>query len=218
MSRSAIDDALASSGWYVFTAAGIVNLSDEVEIVAQQLGEIIPGRGRQRVEHLVPRSASTAYAGSLSSQYGLAALPLHIDTAHWPTPCRYLVMACAAGGPQPTSTVLLDSRQIQLSETESAACDRALFLIRNGRNSFYGSIRENGRPFLRIDPGCMSPLSTDGELALCAFRTERQEATYYRHEWRGGEILVIDNWRVLHGRGIGERTEPGRVLLRAMVR
>jgi Taurine catabolism dioxygenase TauD, TfdA family len=186
--------------------------------VARLLGEVIPGRGQQAVERVVPRTSSAAYAGSLSSRYGLASLPLHMDTAHWPTPCKYLVMACESVGPAPTPTILLDSWKVQLSDTENAACKQAVFLIRNGRKSFYGTIRRDDRPFLRFDPGCMSPLSKTGEIALAAFLAERHKGTYHRHEWKTGEILVIDNWRLLHGRGLIERTEPGRVLLRATVR
>lgn len=25
------------------------------------------------------------------------------------------------------------------------------------------------------------------------------------HHWRRGDILIIDNWRILHGRGISEQ-------------
>jgi hypothetical protein len=126
-------------------------------------------------------------------------------------------MACEAIGPIPTPTVLLDSWKVQLSEPEKAACKQAVFLIHNGRKSFYGTIRQDDRPFLRIDPGCMSPLSEAGELALAAFQAERHEGVYRRHEWKTGEMLVIDNWRLLHGRGLGGRTAPGRILLRATV-
>lgn len=217
MNHDAIVDALALEGWCVLAATARTELREEARAVARRLGEITPGRNREAFERVVPRTSSAAYAGSLSSRYGLASLPLHVDTAHWPTPCRYLVMACEAVGPAPIPTILLDSWKVYLSDAENDACKQAVFLIRNGRHSFYGTIRQDDRPFLRIDPGCMTPLSESGALALAAFRAERHEGTYHRHEWKIGEILVIDNWRLLHGRGCGERTEPGRVLLRATV-
>lgn len=220
MNSSLISADLATRGWCVFTAPVSIgdDPADEVRAVAQELGEIVAGRARQTVERIVPHTPSSAFAGSLSSKYGLEPLPLHTDTAHWPTPCRYLVMACAAVGPVSTPTTLLDGQLVKLSEVEATACDRAVFLVRNGRHSFYGSIKRRDRAFVRVDPGCMSPLSSDGELAIRAFGAERHESALYRHEWKVGEILVIDNWRVLHGRGDGAGTEPGRVLLRAMVR
>jgi len=218
MDRDAIVTALTSYGWCVLPALTCSKLDGEVHAVARLLGEVIPGRGRAAVERVIPRMPSTAYAGSLSSRYGLASLPLHVDTAHWPTPCRYLVMACEAVGPVPTPTILLDRRKVQLSKAEDAACRQAVFLIRNGRRSFYSTMLQEDRPFLRIDPGCMSPLSETGKLALAVFQAERHEGICHRHEWKTGEILVIDNWRLLHGRGLGGRTELGRVLLRATVK
>jgi hypothetical protein len=210
--------ALASTGWFISTAATTNNLADEVHTIAKSLGDIVPGRGRQVVERIVPRAHQRAYAGSSSSKYGLGPLPLHTDTAHWPMPCRYLVIACAALGPIPTPTLLLNRRSLIMSEREVRACAQALFVIRNGSRSFYASVAARNGHFIRFDPGCMFPVCSDGELASRAFDVERHKSSLYRHEWKVGQILVIDNWQALHGRGEEERTETGRVLLRAMVR
>ena len=212
---------LAAEGWYSFSvgakAAGNA-LDAAVTELAEGLGEIIPGRHRQRVEHIIPQHSRMAHAGSLSQQHGLAPLPLHTDTAHWTVPCRYLVMACAEPGPEPTPTILLDSKVVSLSDRETAACHSAVFLVRNGRRSFYGSVRAPGRPFIRFDRGCMEPTSPDGAEIADAFSDARNVGKTYRHDWQRGDILVVDNWRMLHGRGIDGQTAPGRVLLRAMVR
>src|SRR5208282_2252301 len=87
---------LDEEGWCtVPTAAKTPEaLAAGVEQIALSLGKIAPGRGYQLVERIVPEEPGTARAGSLSSKYGLAPLPLHTDTAHWITPCRYLVMGC----------------------------------------------------------------------------------------------------------------------------
>ena len=211
---------LEISGWCLITwpISRTRDFTDLVQIVAEKLGTIVGGRGGTLVEEVVPRTTSTAYAGSLSDKYGLGALPLHTDTAHWPTPCRYLVIGCADPGPKPTPTILLDLRQMRFSKMEASACDSAVFLIRNGRHSFYGHLRERDRSFFRVDPGCMTPLTSDGEIALKAFEISRNERRLHRHNWNAGEILVVDNWRVVHGRGGRQRTEHGRKLLRAMVR
>lgn len=193
-------------------------LGSQVAALAEDLGEIVPGRGRQRVEHIVPQDTRAAHAGSLSRQYGLAPLPLHTDTAHWTVPCRYLVMGCVSPGPEPTPTILLDSRVVSLTKCEAIACASAVFLIRNGRRSFYGSILAQDRPFIRFDRGCMAPLSPEGSKAANAFNQTRNTDKTYQHDWRHGDIVVIDNWRMLHGRGLDGQTAQGRLLLRAMVR
>jgi hypothetical protein len=220
MDLGAVRANLQQVGWSVVATAASTpdDLTEEVRTHAQMLGEITASRGHHLVERITPKTPDGAYPGSLSSKYGLGSLPLHTDTAHWAIPCRYLVMTCAELGPVPTPTILLDGWRVLLSEQEVSACRRAVFLIRNGRRSFYGSIREGARGFLRVDPGCMTPLERDGEMALHAFSLDRHEKALHQHDWKIGEILVIDNWRMLHGRGSGKRTAHGRILLRAMVR
>jgi hypothetical protein len=175
---------LDAHGWCSLSAAEQSKdaLDAEVVALAEGLGEIVRGRNRQRVEHILPHDSRVAHAGSLSQQYGLAPLPLHTDTAHWTIPCRYLVMACAAPGPEPTPTILLDSRAISLTEGEAAVCSSAVFLIRNGRRSFYGSVAAPDRPFIRFDRGCMEPLSCDGAEIADAFGQTRNAGKTYRHD------------------------------------
>jgi Taurine catabolism dioxygenase TauD, TfdA family len=218
-SRS-IDDKLKADGWAIIktTASTQEGVAGELKLIAANLGEIAPGRNRQLVEQILPEPIEVARAGSLSSKFGLRPLPLHTDTAHWDVPCRYLLLGCVDPGPVPTPTCLLDSRKAQLSESESFACRSAVFAIRNGRFSFYGSIVDCDRPFIRLDPGCMTALSSEGAGALDAFSLERQAKSVFRHDWRQGDILLLDNWRILHARGFDKPTMPGRMLVRTMIR
>ncbi len=211
---------VAASGWFAYQSglSETEALAAEIALLASRLGDVVPGRERQRVERIVPQETSSAYAGSLSSRFGMEALPLHTDTAHWPIPCRYLVLACAEPGPDPTPTILLDSCALQMTASEAADCMSAVFLIRNGRRSFYGSIMERDRPFVRFDLGCMQGVTANSAAAEAPFSLSRNGERIFRQEWRRGEVLVIDNWRVLHGRGVAGPTAHGRVLLRAMVR
>jgi hypothetical protein len=219
MDTDELQSCLETSGWWTTdtTAASEQTLAQQIHKLAWHLGEIVPGRNRQPIERVVPHAPDAAYAGSLSSEYGLNALPLHTDTAHWPVPCRYLVMGCIEPGPRPVPTMLLDSRKVQLSQNEISLCRNTPFLVRNGRRSFYGSILDADRTFIRFDRGCMTPLSQRGHTALDVFSDQRHAGILHSHNWRAGQIIVFDNWRVLHGRG-GEQTKPGRILLRAMIR
>ena len=212
--------ALAANGWAVLSTTSTTHdsLAADVLSTAGKLGDIVPGRGGQIVELVVPESIHTARASSLSSKYGLQPLPLHTDTAHWIIPCRFLVLACLEPGPTPTPTFLLDSFAIRFSEREDLLCRSAVFAIRNGRRSFYGSILDPERPFVRLDPGCMTPISRDGVKALESFCTGRHEQSLQQHDWMQGDIMVLDNWRMLHGRGRSASTERGRILMRAMIK
>ena len=46
-----------------------------------------------------------------------------------------------------------------------------------------------------------------------------QQRRFVEHiEWNAGEVVIIDNWRVLHGRGEEMNAVAGRTLLRVIVR
>lgn len=213
-------DCLAAHGWATERATSDTTdgIIAEMLELASVLGDIAPGRGRQLVEKLSPLSSGAARPGSLSSMYGLQPLPLHIDTAHWCTPARYLLLACIDPGLVLTPTLLLDCTRAELAEHEVTASRSAVFAIRNGRSSFYGSILDSGRPFIRLDPGCMTPMSADGVVAMSAFTSKRQSKSIVRHHWQRGDILMLDNWRTLHGRGDNSSAAPSRTLVRTMVR
>lgn len=215
--KSFLLERLSATGWYIDRSARSGSLAGRVNAFAHTLGKILPGRGRQPIERVVPLAKDSAVPGSLSSRYGLESLPLHTDTAHWPRPCRYLVIACEDPGPVSTPTALLDSARVKMSEDDDLRCKTEVFLVQNGRQSFYGSILEAGRPFVRLDQGCMRALTRAGNAALRTFDAMPNRMPTYLHSWEAGDILVLDNWRVLHGRGNGGQTSEGRVLLRALV-
>ena len=212
--------ALAADGWAVTDghAADEDRLSAIVLNIAASLGEVALGRGRRQVERIVPYAIDEAYRSSLSREHGLAPLPFHTDTAHWPVPCRYLVMACVEPGPAPAPTMLLDTEMLAHTSEERMAARTAVFLVRNGRHSFYGTIADTGRPFVRLDLGCMVERSEACRAAVSAYTGQQASSHAVQCHWVPGKVLVIDNWRTLHGRGATGKTRPGRILLRAMVR
>ena len=125
---------------------------------------------------------------------------MHIDTAHYLRPARYLLLGCANPGQSGTHTRLAPISALRFSTGELSLLTSAAVLVRTGRRSFYSTILDKGRPFLRYDPGCMEPLDARGEKALQIVGDAIGRITVIKHEWRRGEILLIDNWNILHGR------------------
>ena len=185
--------------------------------VASELGELVPGRKRAIVERLTPRDHGTAYTSSLSARYGLEALPLHVDGSHWAVPARYLVLACVDPGEGNTPTLLCDRTSIRLSAEQERLTRSALFHIQNGRRSFYAGIRSSDDRYIRYDPGSMRPVSAEASDALAIFSARMVQDNLMSFPWRSGEILIIDNWRMLHGRGSATNAGLSRVLLRCTV-
>ncbi|MGE4324534.1 MAG: TauD/TfdA family dioxygenase [Pseudodonghicola sp.] len=91
-------------------------------------------------------------------------------------------------------------------------------LVRSGRRSFYSTILAPGGAFLRYDPGCLEAVDQRGRMALALIEDRIAAASPQAHHWRQGDILIIDNWRVLHGRspsGPGSGRRLARILIDA---
>lgn len=178
------------------------NLAKEVLDVALLLGEPMKCRNGTVVESLVPLHAEHANTNSLSMQHGFGAFPLHIDGAHLSQPPRFLLLACVSPGFPPVPTTLVHFHKLNLLEVERQLCESAPFHVRNGRWSFYSSILVRSRPFVRFDQGCMKPMFADGRRAMTAITLRAAELGPTVFNWKARDILIIDNWRVLHGRGL----------------
>ena len=70
---------------------------------------------------------------------------------------------------------------------------------------------------LRFDRECMQPgiRASATQPAIQAFI---DEATPYAHRWYEGDLLIIDNWRMLHGRGPAKEPDGRRLLLKIMIK
>lgn len=204
-------------GWCECQTSETSSLNEQLIKIASQLGRPVPSRNSVGiVQELIP-STKAKFANSLSSKYKNGFFPLHTDTAHWPIPCRYIVLGCSYQGENERKTFLLNFRNLPITKIERNYLMSEPFKILNGRKSFYGTVLEQNRPFIRYDPGCMSPISPYGEIALDAFSQQRTARAIISIDWFEGKIVVIDNWRVLHGRsnGLGKGSE--RIISRILV-
>ncbi|WP_366817314.1 TauD/TfdA family dioxygenase [Phenylobacterium sp.] len=102
------------------------------------------------------------------------------------------------------------------SSEEQNLLEEAPVLVRSGRRSFYSTILARGGAFLRYDPGCLKAVDDRGQRALRLVEDRIAGAPSGAHHWRQGDILIIDNWRVLHGRSPSDRGS-GRRLARILI-
>jgi hypothetical protein len=173
-------------------------------------------RGNERTPELStlhPKESRSARRPSPSATHGMGSFPPHVDGAHHRYPPRIVVLYCVCDDElrpttlQPWGSVVAGLREPQL-------LTREVFIFKNGRRSFADTIASKDRPFVRWDSVCMSP-ATNGAHRLFddVICTMTRESTMV-HAWRKHAVLVIDNWRTLHGRG--EAKAPGqRILFRA---
>lgn len=184
--------------------------------ISNQLGKTTPTRGRTLIDELIPTESKEAKINSLSKIYGKGQQPWHIDTAHWIEPARYIVLACKVVGNNSCPTEIVKWSDIQLSKNESELFETEPFLIRNGSKSFLSTIINSTRKFIRYDPGCMEPISSDAKEALniISQKAEKVKASIY---WNVNDILIVDNWSCLHRRSNAQNSE-NRIILRSTIK
>ena len=212
---------LQSRGWAEFnlTETTEQHLRERLITFAAQFGTPVAMRaGVEICETLKPTETRFAQTHSLSKIHSLGEFPLHVDTAHWLTPCRFLILACLSPGSGHRQTTLLDTNSLPLSHEQTSLLRSAPLRIANGRNSFFSTILAKHRPFVRFDTGCMTPVTPNGEQALDVFSINHWTNYVEAIDWHEGKVAIIDNWRILHGRGRADRLDDDRTLLRISIR
>jgi alpha-ketoglutarate-dependent taurine dioxygenase len=184
----------------------------------ERIGDMV-AVGDQRTQELRPRHHEEAPHNIYSGNYGLGEFPLHSDLAHWYIPPRYLVLRCVQGAAD-VYTQLFDTRLITKVIGRSVL-RRTLAHPRrpvNGRLPLLRILEEpqNLGTLIRWDSLFIKP-ATDASVRT--FRTIRDvlsEAPIIRHSLCSpGDMLVIDNWRMLHGRSAVSPTALDRHISRA---
>lgn len=214
---SEVQSALKECGWATINCenGNDEHITASVKSVAWQLGKPVADRGYDLFQLLKPTKPNEAHHSSLSAKFGTGELPLHMDTAHWTTPCRYVVLACLEPGPTPTPTFLYDCVTSPFDNNEARIMREGLFHVKNGSKSFYSSVASSMRSYFRFDPGCMFPMNDAAKDAAHVFTQKLENSIKF--QWKRGALLVLDNWRVLHGRGDSHSDKGGRLLLRSLV-
>ena len=224
MNSCGIDNVLAEvqkSGWARLTSDDSVSATLELRLreIAEKLGVPIGGRDTKvLVEVLKPVPRTGAKPCSLSQLHSTGEFPLHADTAHWPTPCRYIILGCVNPGDSDRATILLNASVLPFTDDELSLLKTEPFRVSNGRKSFFATIRSNRSEYFRIDPGCMQPTSSRGYEALALLSHDRWSHSATRFVWTKGDILIIDNWRTVHGRESASTPDSNRELLRILVK
>lgn len=213
----ALAKAAARDGWAT-TPGSLSSIRDQ----AKSLGwtEVVNRQGDPAVTALRPRTREDAHPHSLSVAYGLGGQPLHTDGAHLPEPPDILVLACEHGSSTPT---LLWRSLTGPGRTPLpwAASHHGMFLVRNGRDSFYTAVSTRNR--YRFDPGCMT--ACDGRAQQIAAYFDDQLSNATAHEWAPGsqrapgpQLLIVDNRRSLHARAALSTADEQRTLVRVAFR
>jgi len=208
---------LEKEGWVLLQSAIGEDAEESIITLARALGKPIPSRPRNElIDKLQPVPASSARSFSLSRRHGAGAFPFHTDTAHWRTPARFIVIGCVNPGAGGRATLLIRMNDLGLDKQDKELLNSGVFLVRNGRASWYSTVLCRDQPFVRFDPACMIAATPLGDSASLMLQKRCAVCQPIRIKWRKDDVLIIDNWKLLHGRESAV-SDYDRVLLRILV-
>jgi L-asparagine oxygenase len=178
--------------------------------VARALGtvvdvaEVLPGSGIRTVQLLRPKGKDEAGRNQYSGNFGFGTFPFHSDLAHWAIPPRYLLLRCIVGSDDVFTHVLPWTRMV--GSLGAPALRKAVFATRKRKAGSSGLVRALSRyhqaEVFRWDPIFLSPLNDQARTLARLMRDAARDSIITNVLLREqGDTLLIDNWRMLHGRG-----------------
>lgn len=173
--------------------------------------------GTEQVLKPTPRRDARDF--TYSKEFGLSAFPLHSDLAHWPIPPRYILLRCLKGF-QDVATLLLDSARI-IGNLGIKHLDRAI-LVQRRRSDLIALcplsviFKINNEHGIRWDQLFLFSINQEAKKVANAIddaqnRFKNTEQIFLSDV---GDTLIIDNWRMLHGRERVPRESKSREISR----
>lgn len=148
---------------------------------------------------------------SLSGRYGLGEFPWHTDGAISKTPPRYMALLALECEPGGAATQLIDSWERDIKANSVADRLRSVVLRGSDKSGRRRTLRAretvNGETLVRWDPRCLEAdernlREVDESIAFSSVESI---------EWLPGELLIVDNWRMLHRRTAVDPSENRRI-------
>lgn len=168
--------------------------------LARWLADQIGARVCAPLETLTTSTPGTKPLNTYGGNYALSRLPLHTDLAHWAVPPRYLILRCVVGSPD-VVTHVVHQREI-LRSIPVELIDRAILRPRRRLEGRMFLLRMRYAGIFRWDPLFLEPDNVEAQLVRNHLAEE--SSRFVPDEIvmdQPGRVVLIDNWKVLHGRG-----------------
>ena len=182
-------------------------------VAARETAESIEAAVVADPEYLKVSRPGTKGLNTYSGNYGLNALPLHTDLAHWHRPPRYVMLRCIVGAPS-VCTRVIHRRDLE-PQIPGSLMKRAMFSPRRRLDGKMYLLHMLTDELFRWDELFLEPKNQP------AFESrQRMLDALQRIEVTNivlaqpGHTLLIDNWHALHGRSHVPASETGRCLER----
>jgi L-asparagine oxygenase len=198
----------------------LANISEEdLETIAESLGQVtVDPSNPDRIREIRPTLKSWSDKPTLSSKYGIGAFPFHTDCAHWSEPAEYLLLYCVNPGSGNRPTFLVDTMKWIWTETQRNNLVNEVWKrgLKNPRLCTLAEKSVRG-PSIRFDRECMVPVTKRAIELLDVIDEKITNSAQERIIWNPGNLLILNNRRILHSRGASEKPDANRVLKRILV-
>lgn len=194
-----------------------VDSVDSAISLAKDIGNIIPHPNGQLWRKIRPNEKMNSYSGTMSHQFGHSDFPLHTDTAFWPRPTRFVLLASFS--PNCTNSTIIRTSQLikKLDCNTKKLMEKAIYLVKTPNKQFYTSLKIGHDIGFKFDICCMTPYNR----AAKAFHDEFIKLVTVEEveeiKWTGNKAVVFDNWNVLHGRKALKDKAQDRNLIRIYI-
>jgi alpha-ketoglutarate-dependent taurine dioxygenase len=182
------------------------------------LGRVVRLGAGPAVHNLTPVATEKSTPNTYSGIYGLETFPFHTDFAHWRYPPRYLMLRCVVGFEEVPTLLIDGSRLVQ--QVGGSSLSRSLVRPRRpvrGKLPLLRLYQTIGCDcLLRWDEMFFRPAGPIGKAGIQALRGAiAHENPISVALARGGDTLILDNWRMLHARSAIPHGCDDRLLERA---
>lgn len=185
--------------------------------IASQLGSPTADFNSEELIRVISPAHAGRSSESLSSRYGLGEFPFHTECAYWREPPKYILLHCLTPGAGDRPTGYCDVASV--SNLDMSPLHDSLYRIRRSSGSFLARCfeRVNHDWRVRADRDCMLPVDESRDpLRIVLFPAIRDKVIW--HHWEQNELLILDNWRVVHGRGSASTIDHDRQIARLLVK
>lgn len=182
------------------------------------IGQLLPTSNIPCVQMLTPKPVYLAHPNRYSSTFGLEDFPLHTDLSHWFHPPRYFLLRCLQGSPR-VFTHILTADTLAVNIGQKLLRNAVLLPSRRIPSVPYCPLPmvffRKGIMGIRWDQLFLKPFNDAAATVADAILNK---------QWKGsiksvalvdyGDTLVIDNWRILHGRSSVDKKSTNRKIER----
>lgn len=204
------EESLELNGFAIFSSSA--SISDTAE-VASKIGIVGRIPGMPLVQALTPRSPYNEEKSNYSGNFGTNEFPLHSDLAHWHIPPRYFLLRCVRPSVEVTTNFIKASKLFDSEDCTSLR--RGLFRPRRRLDGRLTYLRLWQDEIYRWDTLFLRAINKPGRDLQDRIRNRIASAKQHKIALENiGDCILVDNWKVLHGRSHVPNSSMGRKLER----